>query len=75
MENQKPLLLNIQLNLDQINVILSTMGKLPYETIAPLIDSIQVQATQQLQQLQQSQNEQNAPVVEETGAPTDVVVQ
>lgn len=75
MENQQPILLNIQLNLDQINVILSTMGKLPYETIAPLMNSIQVQATQQLQQLQQNQTEESASSMAESGAPTDVVVQ
>jgi CII-binding regulator of phage lambda lysogenization HflD len=75
MENQQPILLNIQLNLDQINVILATMGKLPYETIAPLMDTIQVQATQQLQQLQQNQTEQSASSMAESGAPTDVVVQ
>jgi len=75
MENQQPILLNIQLNLDQINVILATMGKLPYETIAPLMDTIQVQATQQLQKLQQNQTEQSASSMAESGAPTDVVVQ
>ena len=50
--DQQPVFLNIQLNVDQINVILATLGKLPYETIAPLMGSIQAQATQQLQQLQ-----------------------
>ena len=51
-ETNQPTLLNIQLNVDQINVILSTLGKLPYETIAPLMNSIQYQANQQLAALQ-----------------------
>lgn len=51
MENQQPIF-NIQLNLDQVNVILSTMGKLPYESIAPLMNSIQNQAAGQMQQFQ-----------------------
>lgn len=69
--NQKPLLFNIQLNFDQINVILATMGKLPYETIAPLMDTIQAQANQQLADLQQSQT---TPPTSEIGA-TDVIMQ
>jgi len=50
--NDKLTVFNIQLNIDQINVILATLGKLPYETIAQLMTNIQTQATQQLQQLQ-----------------------
>jgi hypothetical protein len=41
---------NIQLTLDQVNLILATVGKLPYESIAPLMNSIQVQASTQMQQ-------------------------
>jgi hypothetical protein len=51
MESQQ-LVFNIQLNLDQVNVILATMGKLPYESIAPLMNSIQMQASSQMQQYQ-----------------------
>ena len=58
MNENQPILFNIQLNLDQINVILATMGKLPYESIAPLMNSIQQQANGQLQQLQAAQEEQ-----------------
>lgn len=60
MENERhqPIVLNIQLNLDQINVILATMGKLPYETIAPLMNSIQSQATERLQEMQATQQAQ-----------------
>jgi hypothetical protein len=48
-------LLTIQLTVDQINVILSTVGNLPYATVAPLMNSIQLQANQQLQQLAEAQ--------------------
>jgi hypothetical protein len=51
MENQQ-LVFNIQLNLDQVNVVLATLGKLPYESIAPLMNSIQAQASIQMQQYQ-----------------------
>lgn len=56
-ENQQPQspVLTIQLNVDQINVILSQLGKLPYETIFPLMASIRGQASQQLEQLNQTQ--------------------
>ena len=53
MENQQQHpIFGIQLTLDQVNVILSTMGKLPYESIAPLMNSIQNQANAQMQQFQ-----------------------
>jgi len=53
MENQQQQpIFSIQLTLDQVNVILSTMGKLPYESIAPLMNSIQNQASGQMQQFQ-----------------------
>lgn len=68
MNENQPILFNIQLNLDQINVILSTMGKLPYETIAPLMNSIQQQANGQLQQLQAAQEEQQLQAQDLAGA-------
>ena len=51
-QNQ-PVLFNLQLNIDQINVVLSQVGKLPYETIAPLMDTIRGQVGAQIEQLQQ----------------------
>lgn len=62
MNETQPIVLNIQLNLDQINVILATLGKLPYESIAPLMNSIQVQATQQYEQIQQAAAQSNGQV-------------
>jgi CII-binding regulator of phage lambda lysogenization HflD len=70
MENN-PLIFNIRLNVDQVNVILSTLGKLPYETIAPLMKSIQVQANMQLQEFQQAEAESEA----EAEVQTDHVIQ
>lgn len=63
MENQQ-LVFNIQMTLDQVNVVLTSLGKLPYESIAPLMNSIQHQASIQMQQYQaqaeQAQAEQAA---------------
>ena len=57
-------LLTIQLTVDQINVILSTVGNLPYATVAPLMNSIQLQANQQLQQLAEAQAAAQAEITE-----------
>jgi hypothetical protein len=54
------LMFNIQLNVDQINVILSTMGKLPYESISLLMNSIQMQANLQMQEYQAQAEAQQA---------------
>jgi GTP-sensing pleiotropic transcriptional regulator CodY len=54
------LMFNIQLNVDQINVILATMGKLPYESISPLMNSIQMQANLQMQEYQAQAEAQQA---------------
>lgn len=57
----KQIVLTLELNIDQINVILATMGKLPYESIAPLMNSIQSQATAQLQKMQAAQKQSQVP--------------
>ena len=55
-ENQnQPVLFTLQLNVDQINVILSQVGKLPYETISVLMDTIRTQVGLQIQQIQEQQ--------------------
>jgi uncharacterized membrane protein len=51
MEENQQIVFNIKLNIDQVNVILSTMGKLPYESISPLMHSIQAQANMQMQEI------------------------
>ena len=63
-QNQ-PILFTVQLNIDQINVVLSQVGKLPYETIAPLMDTIRGQVNYQIQQLQQQAAEQQAAAEDE----------
>ena len=55
-ENQnQPVLFTLQLNVDQINVVLSQVGKLPYETISGLMDTIRGQVGTQIQQIQEQQ--------------------
>ena len=55
-ENQnQPVLFTLQLNVDQINVILSQVGKLPYETISGLMDTMRNQVALQIQQIQEQQ--------------------
>jgi hypothetical protein len=55
-ENQnQPVLFTLQLNVDQINVVLSQVGKLPYETISGLMDTMRAQVNIQIQQIQEQQ--------------------
>ena len=42
--------LNFQLTLDETNIILAALGKVPYEASAPVIDKLRQQAQPQLQQ-------------------------
>jgi hypothetical protein len=60
------LVFNIKLTLDQVNVILSTMGKLPYETISPLMYSIQAQANTQMQEYQAANAQSGANETDST---------
>lgn len=41
--------LTYKLTLDQTNVILAALGKIPYEAAAPVVDAIRQQAQPQLQ--------------------------
>jgi hypothetical protein len=41
--------LTLKFSLEQVNIILAALGKQPFETVAPLIDSIRGQAQPQLQ--------------------------
>lgn len=45
--------ISVSLSLDKINVILGSLSKLPYDTVAGLIAEIQQQAQMQLVALQQ----------------------
>ena len=44
--------MNFELTLDEANIILAGLSKLPYEVSAPLIQSLQKQAQPQLEQPQ-----------------------
>jgi hypothetical protein len=52
--------LTLKFNLEQVNIILASLGKQSYETVAPLIDSIRGQAQPQLQAAEQVQDVQTA---------------
>lgn len=53
--------LNFNLTLDETNVILAALGKLPYEAAAPVIDKLRQQAQPQLQQAPQEQAGADTP--------------
>lgn len=48
---------NIQLTLDELNLVLAALGKLPLEASLPAFEKIKTQAQQQAQAQQQSQSE------------------
>ena len=43
------------LSLDEVNIIIMGLVKLPYETSAQIVDKVRIQASGQLQQLQEAQ--------------------
>ena len=45
--------INLDLSIDELNVVIMGLIKLPFETSAPVIDIVRAQANQQVQQLQQ----------------------
>lgn len=58
MENDQTLELNLSLSIAEINVILRSLGKHPFEEIAALIQKIKQQGEVQLAEMQQRQAEQ-----------------
>ena len=58
MENDQTLELNLSLSIAEINVILRSLGKHPFEEIAALIQKIKQQGEVQLAEMQQGQTEQ-----------------
>lgn len=58
MENDQTLELNLSLSVAEINVILRSLGKHPFEEIAALIQKIKQQGEVQLAEMQQDQVEQ-----------------
>lgn len=55
MENDQTLELNLSLSIAEINVILRSLGKHPFEEIAALIQKIKQQGEVQLAEMQQNQ--------------------
>lgn len=49
--------LKFELNLDETNIILAALGKMPYEASAPVVDKLRQQAQPQLQQQEQQPQE------------------
>lgn len=47
-------LLTFELHLDEVNVVLQALGRLPYDQIAPMIAKVRAQAEPQVQALQQA---------------------
>jgi hypothetical protein len=52
---------NIQLNLDEVNVVLAALGKLPLEASIGAFEKIKAQAQQQAQAQQTQPQEESAP--------------
>lgn len=52
-QGQQQARINLDLSIDELNVVIMGLIKLPFETSAPVIDIVRAQANQQVQQLQQ----------------------
>lgn len=48
---------DIKLSLEQVNVVLLALSKLPYETSAPVIDTVRKQAEEQMMAEQAAKQE------------------
>lgn len=59
-------MINLNHTIEEINIILHALAKLPYEAVHELVEKIKGQATPQVQALQQPQPE---PVVASVSAP------
>jgi len=58
-QGQQQARVNLNLSIDELNVIIMGLIKLPYETSAPVVDVVRGQATAQLQKTQQQGQQQN----------------
>ena len=47
--------LTLQLTLDEVNFILASMGKMPYDQAAPVVKKVTEQATTQLKEAAQTE--------------------
>lgn len=57
--------IKLEFNVDQVNIILASLGKQPFEAVAPLINEIQKQATPQLQAEVKLEKPENDPIQED----------
>lgn len=46
----------LELTLDEVNIVLMGLVKLPYETSAQVVDIVRIQASDQVQKMQQQQS-------------------
>lgn len=53
--------IKLELNINEVNTLLASLAKQPYEVSADLINKIRVQATPQVQQVQQAKPQEQAP--------------
>lgn len=44
----------LELSIDEVNIVLMGLVKLPYETSAQVVDMVRIQASDQIQKMQQS---------------------
>jgi hypothetical protein len=52
---QQPTRVKLDLTIDELNILIMGLVKLPYETSAGLVETVRTQANQQLQQAQPPQ--------------------
>lgn len=52
---QQPTRVKLDLTIDELNILIMGLVKLPYETSAGLVEIVRTQASQQLQQMQPAQ--------------------
>lgn len=57
--------LKFELTIDETNVVMTALGRMPYESVFNLVQKLQQQAGPQLQTLQQQRAaDQNAPLAD-----------
>jgi hypothetical protein len=45
--------MNFEFNINEVNIIMSALGRMPYESVFDLVEKIRAQAAPQLQQTQE----------------------
>ena len=64
-------MINLNHTIEEINVMLHALAKLPYEAVHELVEKIKGQATPQVEAIQQAQAANVAPATTETTAPAE----